>query len=171
MDARAQALEELVATRGEALKRFAFLLCGDDAQADDLVQDAVVRTLVRRGVVSSLESYVRQAMVNGYLDRRRAGRTWLRYAPRLLGRREGDDVAGEVVARIGMEAALADLPPRQRACVVLRFYEDLPTAEIASLLGCGDSTVRAYLAEAMGRMRSQLRAEANQESGGGTRGE
>jgi RNA polymerase sigma factor (sigma-70 family) len=153
------ALSELVTARGQALKRFAFLLCGDDAEADDLVQDALVRSLSRsgRGGVTNLEGYVRRAIVNGFLDQRRARRSWLRFAPRLLAPDRVEDATADADRRGEIRSALAELPPRMRACVVLRFYEDLPAARIAELIGCREGTVRGYLSEARTRLRSSLR--------------
>lgn len=159
MTAWQQTLADFVVVRGQALKRFAYLMCGDDAEADDLVQDALMRTLAR-GSAASLESYVRRAILNGYLDRRRARRTWLRYAPRLLVREEREDWTVDAIRRSEVHAALADLSPRQRACVVLHFYEDLSTAEIAGMLGCRAGTVRGYLSDALARLLPKFSDES-----------
>src|SRR5512138_3977121 len=87
------ALEELLSTRGQALKRYAFLLCGDDDEADDLVQTALVKVLARVTTppARSVEAFVKRVIANEYLDRMRARRTWLRHLPRLAQRPDQHD--------------------------------------------------------------------------------
>ena len=152
----------LLAGRGQALKRYAFLLCGDDHEADDLVQAALVSVLVRtrRTEPASLEAYVRRAVLNEYLDRARARRTWLRYAPRLVAVPDSRDWTVDAARDGDLRAGLSALSPRQRACVVLRFYEDLTVPEVARALGCGEGTVKRHLSEAMTRLRQRLAEDA-----------
>jgi RNA polymerase sigma-70 factor (sigma-E family) len=158
LSGRHSTLTELVAARGHALKRYAYLLCGNDAEADDLVQDALVKVLARRnhGPVQDLEAYVKRAIVNRYLDRVRARRTWLRHAPRTVTPPDSADWTGDTLRRGEVRAALAALSPRQRACVVLRFYEDLPVAAIAHLLGCSEGAVKRHLSDSMTRLMARL---------------
>ena len=66
------------------------------------------------------------------------------------------DPAEQVLTRDVLLTALNDLSPRQRACVVLRFYQDLPVAQVASALGIGEGTVKRYLSEAMTRLAARL---------------
>ncbi|MET7299973.1 sigma-70 family RNA polymerase sigma factor [Embleya sp. NPDC005575] len=152
------AVQSLVAVRGRALKRYAFLLCGDDDRADDLVQEALVRTLARRhpSEPAELEAYVRRAVVNLVIDEsRRAGR-WARLRPMFRARRvsyeeEGPEEAA--CARSWTRELLATLPPGQRACLVLYYLEDLPIAEIANILRCGQGSVKSQLNAARGALR------------------
>jgi RNA polymerase sigma-70 factor (sigma-E family) len=154
-----QTLGDLFAERGTALKRRAFLLCGDDAEADDLVQEALVRAFARPLRVprpGGAEAYVQTIMVNLFIDGTRRQTRWRRVAPLLRPAGQAPDVAEQVSARDAVLGALRCLPPRQRACVVLRFYEDLPVAGIARALGLGEGTVKRYLSEATALMAQQL---------------
>ena len=159
MPAWEQSLDELVRTRGSALVGYAYLLCGDRREAEDLVQDALVKTFSRgRGGLEavSVEGYVRRAILNTYLDGFRRRQRWaaIRHlvAP--------DDVvpAGDSVVtdRIAVAAALRALSPRERACVVLRFYEDLTVAQIAEALVLSEGAVKRYLSDGVRRMEGLL---------------
>lgn len=151
MGDREQALDALVAARGQALKRYAFLMSGDDDTADDLVQEALTRALACRvvpGDPRELERYVRRIVVNLVVDAGRRRTRWWRLLPRVASRGEAADGADAVVARLSLAGALAGLPPRQRACVVLHYYEDLPVVEVAGLLGVGPGTVKSQLHDA-----------------------
>jgi RNA polymerase sigma-70 factor (sigma-E family) len=156
-----QTLAELADGRGAALKRHAFLLCGDDSRADDLVQEALVRAFarpLRAPRPGAAEAYVRVIMVNLFIDRARRHSRWTRAAPLLRTPEVTADPADQVAARDAMLTALSGLPPRQRACVVLRFYQDLPVAEVAAVLGVAEGTVKRYLSEAMPQMAARLSA-------------
>jgi RNA polymerase sigma-70 factor (sigma-E family) len=159
-----QTLADLASGRGAALKRRAFLLCGDEAQADDLVQEALVRAFTRPMRVprpGAAEAYVRMIMVNLFIDGARRRSRWSRVAPLLRPADTTPDPADQVSDRDAMLTALRSLSPRQRACVVLRYYEDLPVAKIAVALGVGEGTVKRYLSEAMSHMAVQLSAAEN----------
>ena len=158
-----QTLTGLVVGGGAALKRHAFLLCGDDAQADDLVQEALVRAFTRPLRVprpGAAEAYVRVIMVNLFIDGARRQSRWYRVVPLLRPAGIAPDPADQVSDRDAILSALRSLSPRQRACVVLRYYEDLPVAKVAAELGVGEGTVKRHLSEAMSRLAGQLsRAE------------
>jgi RNA polymerase sigma-70 factor (sigma-E family) len=159
-----QTLADLASGRGAALKRRAFLLCGDEAQADDLVQEALVRAFTRPMRVprpGAAEAYVRMIMVNLFIDGARRRSRWSRVAPLLRPADTTPDPADQVSDRDAMLTALRSLSPRQRACVVLRYYEDLPVAKVAAALGVGEGTVKRYLSEAMSHMAVQLSAAEN----------
>ena len=159
MESWEQTLADLASGRGAALKRHAFLLCGNQAEADDLVQEALVRAFTRPLRVprpGGAEAYVRVIMVNLFLDGARRHSRWNRVAPLLRPADLTPDPADQVSDRDAMLAALRSLSPRQRACVVLRYYEDLPVAEVAAVLGVGDGTVKRYLSEAMSRVAGRL---------------
>jgi RNA polymerase sigma-70 factor (sigma-E family) len=150
-----QTLAELAGDRFMSLKRQAFLLCGDGSQAEDLVQDALVRAFarpLRSPRPGAAEAYVRVIMVNLFIDGARRRSRWNRAAPLLRGAEMTADPADQVLDRNVMLTALNDLSPRQRACVVLRYYQDLPVAQVASALGIGEGTVKRYLSEALARL-------------------
>jgi len=154
-----QTLAGLASGRGAALKRHAFLLCGNDAQADDLVQEALVRAFTRPLRVprpDAAEAYVRVIVVNLFIDGARRRSRWSRVAPLLRPAGVAPDPADQVSDRDAMLSALRSLSPRQRACVVLRYYEDLPVAEVAAVLGVAEGTVKRYLSEAMSRVAVRL---------------
>ncbi len=154
--------DEWALARWPALLRFARLTTGDDSDAQDAVQDALVGVYPRWRELQSagtLEAYVRRSIVNSTISR------W-----RKFGRREDPEAAlpemraGEVQS--DMTAALSDadlawqlcqqLRPQQRAAVVLRFYEDLSFAEIGKVLGCPESTARSHVHRALASLRTLL---------------
>lgn len=147
-------LREFVAARGAALSRAAYLLTGDHQAAEDLVQDTYV-VMVRRwqkaGAVDP-EAYVRRIMYSRFVD------TWRRR--RLLELpwasppdSPGRDEAGTVTDRLTLECALDRLTPRQRAVLVLRFYEDLTEVQAADVLGISANTVKSQVRVALQRLR------------------
>jgi RNA polymerase sigma factor (sigma-70 family) len=145
----------LVAQRGEALTRYAYLLCGNADDAADLVQDALVKTFgrLRNGFsVSSAEAYVRRAILNGYLDGGRR-RTRFRKIVHLATTPQAEE--SPVAAwgtRLDLREQLLKLTPRERSCVVLRYYEDLKVDDIAGWLGISPGAVKRYLSDALGKM-------------------
>jgi RNA polymerase sigma-70 factor (sigma-E family) len=159
MESWKQTLAELSRDRFASLKRQAFLLCGNDSQADDLVQDALVRAFsrpLRAPRPGAAEAYVRVIMVNLFIDGARRRTRWNRTATLLPGIQMAADLADQVLTRNVVLDALNALSPRQRACVVLRYYQDLSVAQVASALGIGQGTVKRYLSEAMTRLAAQL---------------
>lgn len=150
----ARSLTELVDRRGGALVRYAALLCGSSHEAEDLVQEALVRTFAsaagRSADVEDAEAYVRRAILNVYLDGYRRRRRWAAVR-HLLGSRD-EAVDTDVDARTDLQAALALLPPRQRACVLLRYFADLPLDAVAAELGVTVGTVKRHLHDATARL-------------------
>ena len=130
-------LTELMRTRHRALVGYAYLLCGNLREAEDIVQDAIIKVFSRRSprdrAVS--EAYVRQAIFSTYLDLYRRRRRWS--AITHLISRDDQHASHDAASaeRIDVMTALASLTPRQRACVALRYYEDLPLQQIAEHLG------------------------------------
>lgn len=164
MESWEQTLADLAGGRGAALKRHAFLLCGDEDQADDLVQEALIRAFtrpVRAPRPGAAEAYVRVIMVNLFIDGARRHSRWRRLAPLLRPAVQAPDPADQVSDRDAMLTALRSLSPQQRACVVLRYYEDLPVAKVAAALGVGEGTVKRYLSEAMAHMAVRLSGAAS----------
>lgn len=153
--------EEFAESRLDALLRYAVMLTGDPHTAQDLVQDTMVRVQLnwrRVARADSPERYVRRMLTNQFVDWRRG--SWL---SRVLLRPEPDparpcpsDHAQENAERDLIWSWLAKLPRRQRAVLVLRYYEDLPDAEIAEVLGCAVGTVRSSISRALATLRAEL---------------
>jgi RNA polymerase sigma-70 factor (ECF subfamily) len=143
-------LGRLVADRGSALVAYAHLLTGDLHSAQDLVQDALVNAFSRRRPhdVDSTEAYVRRVILNAYLDSWRRRRRLDAVAHLLDEGATGPDRHTEAADRADVAAALTALSPRERACVVLRFYDDLTLPEIAHRLGISAGAVKRYLSDA-----------------------
>ena len=155
-------IEDLVAARGLALTRFADVLCGNAALAEDLVQSAFERTHLRwqrAGVADRPEAYVRQVIVREHLwRRRRRSSTEIVMAeppepPEPPERTNADDSA-RTDDRDQVWRQLATLPPQQRAVLVLRYYEDLDDAAIADVLGCAPGSVRSAASRAIATLRA-----------------
>jgi RNA polymerase sigma-70 factor (sigma-E family) len=144
------------------LRRTAYRLCGDWQFAEDLVQAALVKLFVRwkrARSAGNLDAYTRQIVVRTWLDETR--RPWRRADPVAEVPEAGPDPAYEDPAtRLVLVAALATVPPRQRAVVVLRFWEDLSVAETAKVLGCSEGTVKSQSSDGLAALRRALPAEA-----------
>jgi len=168
-------LTDLVQYRGGQLVRYATLLCGDRREAEDLVQDALIRVFTATrpphgngpgdlSAVEHAEAYVRRTILNLYLDGYRRRRRWVAVR-HLLGGQDStagpDQVSPE---RLDLDSALAALPPRQRACVVLRFYADLTVGQIADDLGVTEGTVKRHLHDANASLAKTLAPSAKEES-------
>lgn len=149
----------LVAERGDALTRYAYLVSGDREGASDLVQDALVKTFgrLRNGfTIASAEAYVRRAILNTHLDGGRRSSRWRKIAhlqaePEVI---EPRDAATD--ARIDLRDELMKLTPRERACVVLRYYDDLKVDDIATTLEISAGAVKRYLSDGLGKMKISL---------------
>jgi len=159
MAAWEQSLQELVRTRGTALVGYAYLLCGDRREAEDLVQDALVKTYARGRVGThpdNVEGYVRRAILSTFLDGFRRRKRWaaVRHLVTTDDAAPGHETA--VGTRVDVRAALGALSPRERACVVLRFYDDLSIARIADQLSLSEGAVKRYLSDGVHRMEALL---------------
>ena len=145
-----------VAARGQALLRLGWLLTGEREAAADLVQDALARTLPRwdRIAPGAHEAYLRTAMRSIWIDswRRRHGRS-LDLVPEPPDRAVEDAALDGTALRLDVADALARLTPRQRAVLVLRFYEDLTEAQTADALRCSVNTVKSQTRYALERLR------------------
>lgn len=150
--------EDFVRARSAALFRTALLLTGQHrAEAEDLLQGALERAYRHWGRVCRAgdpERYVRRILANAAIDRwRRLGRRpEYALAGDPAGRAVGDH-ATDVAERDFLLRALAGLPPRQRAVLVLRYFCDLPEAEIADALGCSVGTVKSQASRGLARLR------------------
>ena len=146
---------EYVGGRGQALQRTAYLLTGDWALAEDLLQTALARIYPRwdRIVRDDPDAYVRKVLVNTWSSWWR--RKWRGEVPtEVLSETAGADPYAEADRRRAVAAALSALPPKQRATVVLRFHEDMTEAQVAAVLGVSIGTVKSQTAKALAKLRS-----------------
>jgi RNA polymerase sigma-70 factor (sigma-E family) len=154
---------EFVITRGRSLLHSAYLLTGNMADAEDLVQSALAKTYQAWDRIedrSALDGYVRRAMINTHIS-------WWRR--RKVDEYPTDDLPDQPVADASANSAQHDalrraierLPQRMRAAVVLRFFEDMTEAEVADILGVSQGTVKSTVSRAVAKLRSDadLRTE------------
>ena len=143
-------IAEVYASAGNRLGAYGFVLTGTRHDAEELVQAALVKTLIRRRRLDdarAVEGYVRATMRTLHIDRIRRERTFARLAPTASAVARADDPADVVVQGGDIASALASLPPRVRTAVALRFYDDLTVAQVASAMGLKEGTVKKYLEE------------------------
>jgi len=159
MAARLEGMERLVRERERALLGYAYVVCGDPHLAQDLVQDALVKTFSRprEGLPQAkVEAYVRRAITTIYVDKYRRQQRWARvqhlFRPVIV--QESTTPYSDLSADVA--TALADLPPRVRACIVLRFFDDLTVPDIASQLGLAPGSVKRYLADGLHALELRL---------------
>lgn len=151
--------EEYVTGRGPALLRLAYLLCADRHLAEDLTQDVLLRVHGHWRRVAALDhpdAYVKRMLLNEYLSwrrRRSSGELPVAPDPDAPAAPVDGDLGERVAAREAAWHLLATLPRRQRAVLVLRFYEDLTDAQIAAALGCTAGTVRSQAARGLATLR------------------
>jgi RNA polymerase sigma-70 factor (sigma-E family) len=143
--------DEFVAARSGALLRTAYLLTGNHQDAEDLVQTALLKAVPRWRKVREHEPYVRRILVHESISRWRR-RRWRETSTETLPElpAAADDVDGRLVLR----RALAQLAPRQRAVIVLRYFDDLTEAQTAELLGISVGTVKSQARDALARLRT-----------------
>jgi RNA polymerase sigma-70 factor (sigma-E family) len=148
--------DEYVRARTPALIRTAYLLTGDQQRAEDLVQDALIKTYRAwsRLTESNPDAYARKVMYHLNISRWRRTRAVevTTSDPPDLAR--GPDEAGRSVNRLALQRALAQLAPRQRAVIVLRYFEDATEAETADLLGISIGTVKSTASRALEKLRA-----------------
>ncbi len=154
-------LVAMLEQRYGALKGYAMVLCGDPAEADDFVQDALVATfgaLKRFPNSAAAEGYVRRAIASRFVDARRRDSRWRRLLPRVAQSDEASSAGPALLAEHATDVgrALALLPRRQRACVVLRFIDQLSTRETAQALGISEGAVKRYVWTRPPRSRPSL---------------
>ena len=155
MSDRDVAFAEYFAARSGAMLGTAFLLCGDWHRAEDLVQTAFTKLYTHWNRVArheSLDPYVRQVLIRTFIDDGRRG-WWRRERPRET---PVEQVAAQASAddRLMLLQALAGVPPRQRAVLVLRYWEDMSVEETAAVLNCSAGTVKSQAARGLDTLRS-----------------
>ncbi|WP_432026421.1 SigE family RNA polymerase sigma factor [Streptomyces sp. 1222.5] len=147
---------EFVAMRSTALLRLAVLLTGGDRHAaEDLLQIALMKAYGRWARIEQPEAYVRQIMYRQQVNRWRLRRHHAEVTVPVLPESGNEEGAGaDLELRVALWAALGRLSKRQRAVVVLRYFEDLPEAEVAALLGCPVGTVRSTAHRSLTKLRA-----------------
>lgn len=152
---------EFVAARSGALLRTAYLLAGDWATAEDLLQTALTKTYLawkRLGGIEAIEPYARRVLVNTSTSWWR--RRWHGERPtEVLPERAGVDEIEQQLDRDALWRHLQALPARQRAVLVLRFYEDMSEAQTATLLEISPGTVKSQTSRALHTLRKRLGSE------------
>jgi RNA polymerase sigma-70 factor (sigma-E family) len=152
--------------RVTALRRTAYLLSGDPHEADDIVQETLTKLYARwprMHAVDNVDAYVNTMLVRTFLDDRRRG--WWKVS--LLGHLPEPDpgVTGSSEDRPVIRAALAKLPPRQQAVLVLRYLCDQPVTEVARVLRCSEGTVKSQTSHGLTRLRKLLGASFPEPAG------
>ncbi|MEU6407669.1 SigE family RNA polymerase sigma factor [Microbispora sp. NPDC046933] len=151
---RNDSFREFVTAHQQSLMRTAYLLTGDAHLAEDLLQSVLLKVLGRWRRLSRIdnpEAYARKALLNQHISwrRRRAGAELPSTSPP----ERSYSSENTTVVRLVMRQALMRLPPRQRAVIVLRYYEDRTERETAELLGCSIGTVKSQAHHALARLR------------------
>jgi RNA polymerase sigma-70 factor (sigma-E family) len=147
---RDQEFQDLYVGRAPALRRTAFLLCGDWHQAEDLVQVAFEKVYASWSRLREPEAVLRRTLVRCWIDETR--RPHRREQPVA----DVPDRPDELPEQVSLRRALSAVPPRQRACLVLRFYDDLSVADTARLLGCTQGTVKSQTSRGLEALRAAL---------------
>lgn len=152
-----EAFKGYVAARSAALLRTAYMLTGNKADAEDLLQTALAKTYLAWDSIrdrESVDAYVRRIMVNTRTSWWRRRRHVSEYATDQVPEAPvGHDEIERLALHDALWNAIADLPKRQRAMVVLRYYEDLSEAETAAALGVSVGTVKSTTARALAKLR------------------
>ncbi|WP_307871797.1 SigE family RNA polymerase sigma factor [Micromonospora sp. U21] len=163
---------EFVAARSAALLRTAYLLTGDWATAEDLLQTALTKTYLawkRLGGIEAVEPYARRVMVNTSTSWWR--RRWHGERPtEVLPERAGVDEIEQQLDRDLLWRHLRELPNRQRAVLVLRYYEDMSEAQTAAMLNISPGTVKSQASRALSTLRRRMGAAAPELAPGATSG-
>jgi RNA polymerase sigma-70 factor (sigma-E family) len=163
------ALTDLIARSGDRLLRVGYQLTHDRAAAQDLMQDALLRvygSARRRGAApDDWYAYLRRAVINEYLRNRRLRRSAEVLTATIPERPTIDRQDDRIADRAEMWATLGALSPRQRAVLVLRYYEGLPDGEIAALVGCREASVRSLASRGLAVLRQAVPAGTGAQEG------
>jgi RNA polymerase sigma-70 factor (sigma-E family) len=157
---------ELYVRHADAAVRLAYLITGDRAVAEDLVQDAFIRLagrLVHLRDPGAFDAYLRKTVVNlahSHFRRKRVERTYLERAGAAGRTNVAHDASVE--DREELWRALQRLSQRQRAAIVLRFYEDLSESQVADILRCRPGTVKSLVSRGLDILRNEVRGEEHE---------
>jgi RNA polymerase sigma-70 factor (sigma-E family) len=157
---RDEEFTQYVSAHLASFRRLAYLLCQDWHRADDLVQAAITRLYVQWGRASAVDhtdAYAKTILVREFLREQRSG--WARRVSLDAAAPDRPAFGPDRDAALDVRTALAALPARQRATLVLRFYCDLSVEQAAELLGCSAGTVKSQTAKGIAALRARLRAE------------
>lgn len=159
------AFAEFAAARWQSLFRFAYLVTGSSSEAEDCVQTALAKAYAAWSRIEQVEhpdAYVRKILLNTFLSaRRRRHPVHLSSADALEAQESSHEMA--TAERLDVLAAIRQLPPRQRAVIVLRFYSDASVQETADALGCSVGTVKSQTADGLRNLRRLLDSHVNTE--------
>ncbi|MFV2116537.1 SigE family RNA polymerase sigma factor [Micromonospora sp. LOL_025] len=151
-------ISEFVRARYARLLRIAYLLCGDHGRAEDLVQTTLTKVaLAWSRLDENVDHYAHRVLTNTFISARRR-RSWFERPSAITRDQQGPDQFAAVDDRDLLWRALAQLPARQRAAVVLRHYEDLSEENTAAVLGCAVGTVKSLTSRGLRSLRADLSA-------------
>ena len=149
--------------RQQGLYRTAYLLCGNPDRAQDLVQStlvALLRSWARARDAENLDAYARKTLVHAFLsERRKLRREAEIHTLASAGQGHRTTVPGPAAGaelRILVLEALRSLPPKPRAMLVLRYWEDLSVEQTAVILGCSEGNVKSQCSRSLGKLRNLL---------------
>jgi RNA polymerase sigma-70 factor (sigma-E family) len=155
-----------VASRSGALTRFAYLVTGNQHEAEEALQAALTSACAKWSRVRRAddpEAYVRRMVVNAHISWWRSFRRRETPTDDVREERSSGDPADSTTEADRVWRLCATLPPRQRAAVVLRFYEDLSFRQIADVLDCTEATARSHIHRAMAALRKTIEKESGDE--------
>jgi RNA polymerase sigma factor (sigma-70 family) len=155
----AEVMDKVVRERRPLLVGYAYLVCGDRSEAEEITQEAIVRTFARGRAKTSIaqaEGYVRRAIVNEAIDRGRRRQVAARHQAAIATPEWAPSHEHGVASQADLEKALATLTPRERAVVVLKYVDDLTVAQIGVALKLNDGTVKRYLHNAAEKLRGHI---------------
>ena len=161
-------LEELYVRHADGAVRLAYLLTGDRALAEDIVQDAFVRLagrLVHLRDPGAFDAYLRRTVINlgnSYFRRKKVERAYLARERGSIAARVGQWSDRSVEDRDALWHAMERLSSRQRIAIVLRFYEDLPEREVADILRCRPGTVKSLVSRGLETLRKEIEVKADE---------
>ena len=162
-------VDRLTTERYPRLLSHAFMLVGNRTEAEDLVQEALIATFGKRRGFESLaeaEQYVRRAIVTKFIDKKRKSSKERELWYRAMSGSEASiaDPSGSIGGALDVGQALRSLPVRQRACVALRFLDDLSVSQTAAALGLSEGAVKRYVFDGLKALNATLGTTESLES-------
>ena len=164
----AEVMERVVRERRPALVGYAYLVCGSRSEAEDITQEAIVRTFARgraKTSVAQAESYIRRAIVNETIDRGRRRKVADSRRTVVATPDAVDGLSAAVASDDYIEQLLATLTAQERAVVILKHIDDLTVAQIGAMLKLADGTVKRYLFNAAHKLRGLIEDDADDVAG------
>lgn len=158
-----EVMEKVVRERRPLLVGYAYLVCGNRFEAEEITQEAIVRTFARgrtKTSVEQAEGYIRRAIVNEAIDRGRRRNVAASHRAAIAMPEAAPSHDHGVAAQADLERALAALTPRERAVVVLKYVDDYTISQIGIALKLSDGTVKRYLHNAAGKLRGLMEDDA-----------